>query len=194
MKLKTEPIKFFVLALFIAMTYSIIEARDFKGVNFPDSIQIGDETCVLNGIGIRKKFMVEAYYAGLYLKKITKNANEVISSNEPKAVLMQVVYKEVPADKWQEGWKEGFAITTPNPSPELRKSIDQFISFFSEPVKKGEQVLIKYEPTRGTEVIIRGKSKGIIPGEGFMKSLWSIWFGEKPASPELKAGMLGEAK
>ncbi|MCX7822759.1 MAG: chalcone isomerase family protein [Syntrophobacterales bacterium] len=187
--------RFYMSIILTVLTlFSIVEARELKGVNFPDSLQVGKENCVLNGIGVRKKFMIEAYYAGLYLKKPTKNAQEVISNDEPKAVLIQVVHKEIPADKWQEGWKEGFAITAPNAQSELKKSIDQFIAFFNEPLKKGEQVLIKYDPTKGTEVVIKGKSKGILPGKDFMKALWGIWFGEKPASSELKAGMLGESK
>lgn len=185
---------FFTMVLGLAVIFSTAEAKDFKGVNFPDTIQVGTDSCVLNGIGIRKKLMVEAYYSGLYLKKPTGNAEEVISSDESKAVLMHVVYKEIPADKWQEGWKEGFSVTASNAQPELKKSIDQFISFFNEPIRKGEQVLIKYDPAKGTEVIIKGKSKGVIPGKDFMKALWGIWFGNKPASTELKAGMLGETK
>ncbi len=182
------------LLVTILAAFSISDAKDFKGVTFPDSIKIGNETCVLNGIGIRKKMMLEGYYAGLYLKTPTKDAKTVISADEPKAVLIHVVYKEIPADKWQEGWKEGFAATAPAAGGELKKLIDQFISLFNEPIKKGEQVLISYDPAKGTEVIIKGKSKAVLPGKDFMMALWGIWFGEKPASAELKAGMLGEGK
>ncbi|MEJ5299561.1 MAG: chalcone isomerase family protein [Thermodesulforhabdaceae bacterium] len=178
----------------LLFAFSLAVAKEFKGVNFPDSIKIGNETCLLNGVGIRKKMMIEGYYAGLYIKTPSKNAKEVISSDEPKAVLIHVVYKEIPADKWQEGWKEGFAITAPQAQGELKKQIEQFIGFFNEPIKKGEQILISYDPAKGTEIIIKGKSKGVLLGKEFMQALWGIWFGDKPASAELKAGMLGESK
>lgn len=187
---------FALVTIIVALTvaFSVADAKEFKGVTFPDTLTIGNEVCTLNGIGIRKKFMVEGYYAALYLKTPSKNAKEVITSDQPKAVLIRVVYKEIPAEKWQEGWKEGFAITAPTAEGELKKLIDQFIYLFNEPIKKGEQVLISYDPTRGTEVVIKGKSKAILPGKDFMKALWSIWFGDKPASGELKSGMLGEAQ
>ena len=190
----TSRVAFLVSIGLLLWALSTVEARDFKGVNFPDTIKIGNETCTLNGIGIRKKMMIEGYYAGLYLKTPTKNAQEVISSDAPKAVLIHVVYKEIPTDKWQEGWKEGFAVTAPQAQGELKKQIDQFIGFFNEPIKKGEEILISYDPAKGTDVIIKGKSKGVLPGKEFMQALWSIWFGPKPASAELKAGMLGEVK
>ncbi len=180
-----------VLTAFLAIG-GVAESREFKGVAFPDSIVIGTSQCDLNGIGVRKKMMLEVYYGALYLKTPQRDAQQVINLEEPKGVLISVVYKAVDADKWQEGWREGFSHTAATPSPELKKKIDQFISFFQEPVLKGEEVRILYDPSRGTEVSIKGKVRGVIEGSDFMRALWGIWFGEKPASAELRAGMLGE--
>ncbi len=184
----------FVGFLCFILVTGFANARDFKGVNFPDKITIGKAECNLNGVGIRKKMMVDVYYGGLYFQKPTQNTDEVINSEEPKAVLIHVVYKSIDPEKWQEGWKEGFANTAPNPQESLKKKIETFIGLFNESVAKGEEVLITYDPSKGTEVIIKGKSKGTIEGSDFMKALWGIWFGPKPASKELKEGMLGISK
>lgn len=167
-------------------------AKEFNGVNFPDEVKIGQDTCKLVGIGVRKKFFVTVYYGGLYLKEPSKDRTKVIESDQPKQVLLHVIYKEVSADKWVEGWKEGFANNVANPSPNLQKKINQFLECFNEPVKSGETVQASYLPDRGTEVSIKGKQKAVIPGHDFMAALWSIWFGKHPASDSLLKGMLGE--
>lgn len=167
-------------------------ARDFKGVSFPDEVKIGGETCKLVGIGVRKKFFFTIYYGALYLKQPTSERTEVVESDQPKEVLLHVIYKEVGADKWVEGWKEGFAANVPNPGPELQKKITRFVDCFNEPVKSGETVKVSYLPGTGTEVSIKGEKKALIPGHDFMAALWSIWFGRHPASDSLMKGMLGE--
>lgn len=167
-------------------------AREFKGVDFPNEVKIGEESCKLVGIGVRKKFFITVYYGGLYLKEPAKDRQQVIESDQPKEVLLHVIYREVSADKWIEGWKEGFANNVDNPSPELQKKIKRFLDCFNEPVKSGETVQASYLPGRGTEVTIKGEQKALIPGHDFMAALWSIWFGKHPASDSLMEGMLGE--
>ncbi|SFM40736.1 chalcone isomerase family protein [Thermodesulforhabdus norvegica] len=183
------------IILFTALFFSLVSfygyALEFKGVIFEDRLTIGDTDCVLNGVGIRKKFFVEVYYGGLYLPQKTGDSRAVIEMDVPKAVVLKVVYKKVDAEKWREGWVEGFKKTAESYGGDLKERIDRFVSFFDEPVVKGEEVRVVYVPNRGTEVIVKGRSKGVIPGSDFMKALWAIWFGEEPASEELKKGMLG---
>lgn len=181
---------FFTL-LFVGLSYFYGSAAEFKGVIFEDSLTVGNTDCILNGVGVRKKFMVEVYYGGLYLPSKSKDDKAVIEMDVPKAVVLKVVYKKVDADKWRAGWVEGFAKTAPSPGGDLKDRIDKFVSFFDEPLVKGEEVRLLYIPGRGTEVVIKGRSRGVVPGNDFMKALWAIWFGEKPASEELKRGMLG---
>ncbi|MDY0041910.1 MAG: chalcone isomerase family protein [Desulforhabdus sp.] len=166
-------------------------ARELHGVNFADEIKIGADSCQLTGIGVRKKFFVTVYYGGLYLKEPTRDRALVIQSDQPKGVVLHVVYKEVPAEKWIEGWKEGFANNVADPGSDLQKKIDQFLACFNEPVKTGETVQVLYLPDKGTEVTIKGKPRTVIPGHDFMETLWSIWFGPHPASESLMKGMIG---
>jgi hypothetical protein len=91
-----------------------------------------------------------------------------------------------------EGWKADFAKNTPTPDTALQEDIQQFLTCFTEPVKKGEEVQITYVPGAGTEVMINQQVKASIPGTHFMKALWSIKFGTHPASEGLLKGMLGQ--
>lgn len=178
-----------LLGIFSAQT---VLSREVGGVSFPEKVSIAGQDCQLMGIGMRKKFFVDVYLGGLYLKTPTQDPHEVISSEQPKRVLLHVIYKQVDADKWVEGWKEGFQKSVSEPNQALETQISQFIGFFDKPVLKGETVQLTYLPGQGTEVVIRGQSKGTIPGRDFMTALWSIWFGPNPASESLKEGMLGK--
>lgn len=181
-----------VAVVVVLITMQTGLAKEFKGVNFPDEVKIGQDVCKLVGIGIRKKFFITVYYGALYLQQPATDRSQVIDSEQAKEVLLQVIYKEVSADKWVEGWNEGFVSNTPSPNPELQKKIEQFLSCFDEPVTSGQSVKISYLPGTGTEVTIKGKQKAVISGHEFMAALWSIWFGKHPASKSLMDGMLGE--
>ena len=184
---------FYMLFLVCVATFVSGEAlaKSFKGVNFPDFVIVGDKKCELNGIGIRKKFFIEVYYGALYLPYKSSDAKRIVQDNVPKAVIMHVVYKKIGPKKWVEGWKEAFEDSVKANTPGLKEKIEKFLSFFDEPVVRGGEVFISYDPRSGTEVKINGKLKGIVEGSDFMEALWNVWFGEKPVSKDLKKGMLG---
>ncbi len=161
--------------------------------SFPNQITIGQTTCVLNGFGLRKKLVVDVYYGALYLTEKSSDAKAVIQADKAKGIIMHFVYKEVDAAKLVETWKEGFEKTAPNPEAALKNRMDTFMGYFTEPLKKGEEIRLLYEPGVGTHVLIKGKEKGVVPGADFMRALWGIFLGEKPASEALKKGMLGQS-
>lgn len=195
--MKTGKSAYFYLLVAISAVVLLLDAsigftKDFKGVDFPNEVKVGQESCKLTGIGVRTKFFVKVYYGALYLHNPTKDRKQIINADEPKEVLLHVVYKEVTADKWIDGWKEGFANNVVSPSSELQDKINQFLKCFDGPVKSGETVRLSYIPGKGTQIYVKDKQKALIPGHDFMVALWSIWFGEHPASESLMKGMLGE--
>ena len=40
-----------------------------NGVQMPDEVTVDSQKLVLNGMGMRKKWLISVYMAGLYLKK-----------------------------------------------------------------------------------------------------------------------------
>ncbi len=180
------------LCLVAAGMAAVAWARDFKDVSFPDQCVIAGKTCPLVGIGVRKKFFFTIYYGALYMAQPSHDARQVVAAQQPKRIIMHVIYHEISPSKWVDGWKDGFAITAPHPGSQLQGKIMAFLNCFDEPVRKGERVVITYVPERGTVVEIKGKTKATIAGSDFMIALWSIWFGEEPVSQALMEGMLGK--
>jgi hypothetical protein len=105
-------------------------------------------------------------------------------------MVMHFVYKEVSREKLVDGWNEGFDKNSKASLPALTERIDQFNSYFDGSVKKGEEVVLTYVPGSGTEVVIKGETKGTVSGKDFMEALFKIWFGEYPADKGLKESIL----
>jgi hypothetical protein len=163
-------------------------AMTVQGVTFPDTSSVGGKPVTLNGMGVRVAYIfVKVYVGGLYLATPTHDATAATQTDEPKRVLLQFL-RDVTHEEMVNAMREGFAHTA---SAALQPQVDQFSGFFTQPLVTGSQASFDYVPGTGTTVTIGGQAKGTIPGADFMRALWGIWLGDKPADASLKAGMLG---
>jgi hypothetical protein len=163
-------------------------AATLADVTMPDTITVGSQTLVLNGLGLRTKLFVKVYVGGLYLEKKSADAAAIAQADSTKRVVLQFIYGEVTRDQMVESFTEGFK----NNAPGAQKvQVDQFIAAL-ETMKKGEQLVATYVPGTGTTLAIRGKDKLTIPGLPFGQALFSVWLGPKPPTGDLKNGMLGK--
>jgi hypothetical protein len=183
---------FLILFVLIAGVYGESNALEFKGVNFPETVTIQNLTCKLNGVGLRKKVIINVYLGALYLAEPSNAPEKIIASDQIKQVTMHFLYKEVKPEQLNEAWDEGFSKNFPNAAVKLKPQITAFKSYFTEPMKKDDTMSFTYIPGKGTEVVIKGKSKGIIEGKEFMTALFSVWFGQFPPDKGLKEGMTGK--
>lgn len=191
--MRTRLVPIAVVLVLLAVFPSYCPAREFKGVNFPDTETIGNSTVKLTGIGLRKKLIINVYLGALYQETVTADAAQAISADKPKRVVLHFLYNNVGKDDLISAWDEGFKNNNPAARvTALRDRIETFKGYFTEPVKSGEKIVITYVPGKGTEVSIKGAVKGTIPGQDFMEALFSVWLGPKPPSGDLKKGMLGE--
>jgi hypothetical protein len=179
-----------LLALFI--TFAGYSQTQVEGVTLPNTMKIGEHQTVLNGAGVREKLWIDLYVGALYLTEKKSNAKEILDSNEPMAVRLQIVSKLVSSSKMIEAVEDGFKKSTNNNVAPLRKQIDQFIGFFEEEIVKGDIFDITYQPERGVVAYKNGEQRGVIQGKAFKRALFGIWLDKKPADDDLKEGMLGK--
>jgi hypothetical protein len=177
-----------ILAAFAVAT---ADAREYKGVTFPDTETIGDATVKLQGIGLRKKLIINVYLGALYLETPSSDAAAVISSDQVKRVVLHFIYNGVTAKDLTKAWSEGFEKNVTDKTPALKDKMATFIGYFTEPVKSGQTIVVTYIPGKGTEIAVKNAVKGTIEGKDFMEALFSIWLGKFPPSGDLKKGMLG---
>lgn len=169
-----------------------VHAREVAGVNLDETAQIPGVTTplVLNGAGVRSKFFVKIYVAGLYLPEKLASAGAILASPGPKRVHMHFVYDEISAEKIRAAWSEGYeANHSDEELARFRDRIAQFNGYFPA-LKAGDVVDVDYAPDSGTSVRLNGEIRGTIPGEDFHQATMRIWLGDAPASSGLKRAMV----
>ena len=166
------------------------DAASLAGVTLPDTAQVGGSTLTLNGLGLRTKFGVKVYVAGLYLPQKSSDADGIVKSDAPKRIVMQFVHS---ASKSQmtDAFDDGFKDNAPEASKTMKADIDRMLGTL-EGVKPGDQMVFTYVPGTGTTLAINGQDKVTIAGAGFAQTLFLVWFGPKPPNAGLKKGLLGQ--
>ena len=178
------------VVVFVLVSMFDLHAASLAGVTLPDTEQVGSTKLVLNGLGLRTKFMVKVYVAGLYLEQKSSDPSAIIKADAPKRIVMQFVHgasKSQMADAFDESFKDN----TPDAVKTMKPDIDRLLAAL-EAVKNGDQMVFTYVPGTGTTFAINGKEKLTIAGPAFGQVLFSVWLGPKPPNADLKKGMLGQ--
>ena len=162
-------------------------AATLADVTLPDTITVNNQTLVLNGLGLRSKMFIKVYVGGLYIEKKTTDAAAIIQADTPKRVVLQFLY-EPSREQMVDAFKEGFDGNAPG---KFKTEVEKWLAA-QEGFKKGDQLVTTYVPGTGTTLTIRGKDKLTIPGLPFAQAVFSVWFGPKPPTSDLKNGMLGK--
>lgn len=182
-----------ILPLFFAILHCFAYSQTIiEGVSMPNQIKSGSQNIQLNGGGVREKFFLDLYVAGLYLKTPSSDASKIMGADEAMGIRIQIVSGLISSEKMAEAVDEGFKNSSQNLLPALKTRIQQFKDVFKEEIKKGDIYEILYEPGKGTMVYKNGKLSATIPGVDFKKGLFGIWLCEVPAQESLKAAMLGK--
>jgi len=182
--------KIFIVLAIITFAVSAF-AVEIAGVTLPETISASDDSLVLNGVGLRKKFIIKVYASALYLKEKETNEETILNADEPMIIRMVMLYEGVSPEKLRKTWIEGFEANTEDISP-LQERIDTLTSWFTTETKKGDTYELLYVPEKGTRLSINNSVKGIIEGLDFKKALFSIWLGEEPADNKLKEHLLSK--
>ncbi|MFZ3214346.1 MAG: chalcone isomerase family protein [Terriglobales bacterium] len=167
-----------------------LHAATLAGVTLPDTVQVGSKTLVLNGLGLRKKYFVKVYVAGLYLEQKSSDPGAIIKADAPKRIVMQFLHG---ASKSQmaDAFEESFNNNAPDAKQTMKADIDRLLGAL-EPVKEGDQMVFTHLPGTGTTLAINGQHKLTIAAPAFGPVLFSVWLGPKPPNADLKKGMLGQ--
>lgn len=181
-----------LLLSFASFSSFSLQAKEIAEVNIPETISLSDQSTklILNGTGIRTKFIFDIYIGSLYLEKKAHTPKEVYNMHGEKRISMHFLYSEVDKEKLVKGWNEGFENNLSKKElAKFKTQINQFNNLFVT-VKKGDVINLNFTPTTGTQVVINNKVKGLVEGDDFFVALLKIWLGEEPADSDLKEAML----
>jgi len=165
-------------------------AGTLANVTLPDTVQAGNSTLMLNGMGLRTKYMVKVYVAGLYLAQKSSDPQAILKADAPKRIVMHFV-RDVSKNQLTDGFTESFENNTPDAAKAMKPEIDRLFGAL-ESIKDGDEIVFTYLPGTGTSLAIAGKDKLTIAAPAFGAMLFSVWLGPKPPNAALKKGLLGQ--
>ncbi len=137
-------------------------AAEVSGVKVDDTATVAGKSLVLNGAGMRKKFVINVYVAALYLSEKKSSPADVQALATPKRVTLYI-QREVSSDEFGQ-----LFITSMNKNStkeEKAKVINQtgkFGEMFAslDKVKKGDVIHLDWIPGQGTVSTVNGKATG----------------------------------
>ena len=184
-----------MIFLGLVLTFFSAQAAELAGVVLPDSKNIANKELHLYGLGLREKYWLDIYVAGLYLpssfSKPNLSSQEIIIAELPKSIHTEFIFPNVPKEKMIETLEENIQ-NNPKITQITQEKMHQCQSWM-EDYTSGDKVIFDYVPNHGTTITVKGVVKGTISGSDFMQALFSIYLGPNPASEQLKRGLLNSS-
>src|SRR5262245_3148346 len=182
-------VSFAILVVSVASTLGVAaRAAQLEGARLPDTLNAGDKTLTLNGLGLRKKAMFKDYVDGLYLESPSTDAGTILAADQPKAIRMHFL-RDLNKGQLVEAFQEGFEANVPQKASQ-QAAFDRMLALVPD-VKQGNTLTVTYLPGKGTPLSAGNSVLGVFEGKGFADAVFAIWLGPKPPSEELKKGLLG---
>ncbi len=170
------------------------QTLDVAGVKYAPSVQLAGATLQLNGAGVRHKFVIKVYTAGLYLGTRATTPEAAIAAPGPKR-LHVVMLRDIDANELGRLFTRGMQDNAPR--EEFSKSIPgtlRMADIFSAKKKlmAGDNFSVDWVPGVGTSVLVNGKAQGdAVKEPEFFNALLRIWLGANPADATLKEALMG---
>ena len=165
-------------------------------MKYAPSVQVAGSTLQLNGAGIRYKFVIKVYTAGLYLAGKASTPEAVLAAPGPKRMHV-VMLRDIDANELGRLFTRGMQDNSPR--EEFSKSIPgtlRMADIFSAKKKLvvGDNFSVDWVPGVGTTVLVNGTAQGDpVKEPEFFTALMRIWLGNTPADTALKDALLGQS-
>lgn len=184
-------------AVLIAGAATGAMAAQVAGLTYQDTVKVAGKDLQLNGLGIRTKFFVKVYGAGLYLPAKKSSVEEVLKTTGPRRVQLQIM-REISGDEFGAAFMAGInANLSKEEKSKIVTQISQFGQIFAmmPSLKKGDVLDLDWVPGTGTVAGFNGKPIGeVMQDIAFHNAVLKIWLGDKPVDSALKPLLLGGAK
>lgn len=174
------------------------ETVDVANVKYETALDLAGQKLVLNGAGIRYKFVVKVYTAGLYLTTKANTTAEVLAAHGPKRIHIQML-RDIDGNELGKLFTKGMEANAPR--EEFVKCINGVLKLSEvfasrKQLNSGDNFSVDYVPGIGSTLLLNGKSlmPEPIKEPEFFSALLRIWLGDKPADDALKDALLGIKK
>uniref|UniRef100_UPI00333EF045 chalcone isomerase family protein n=1 Tax=Castellaniella defragrans TaxID=75697 RepID=UPI00333EF045 len=168
-------------------------AMEIAGVPIAGQRDVQGHTLVLNGAGLRKRFVFDVYVAALYVGQKTQDAGALIRSDQLRRMtltLLRDIDSKTLADALNEGLRDN---TSAEELAGLQPSIDAFMDIMNKggEGRTGDVIDLDMDAS-GVSVSFQGTVLGTVQDPRFGSALLRVWLGEKPAQSSLRKALLGQ--
>ena len=171
------------------------QSLEQAGVKYSPSVQVAGSNLQLNGAGVRYKFVIKVYTAGLYLGTKATTPEAVAGAPGPKR-LHVVMLRDIDANELGKLFTRGMQDNVPRDTfSKLIAGTLRMADIFSAKKKlvAGEHFSVDWVPGVGTTVLVNGQAQGApVKEPEFFNALLSIWLGPNPADQQLKDALLSQ--
>ncbi len=181
-----------VVSSFLVSTTSVLANEKGKLV-IPKSTTCADQELQLNGLGTRKKLFLKLYVASLYVQELQTDAIAFLEMSQASCMRLNITSSKITAEKMVKATREGFNNATKGNTAPIESEIETFLTWLSQPIKKGDEFEFAFVPHNVIHVSKNGTELGVIENKEFATALFAIWLGDMPADKKLKTGLLGTA-
>jgi hypothetical protein len=165
-----------------------------EGARYESSVQLAGERLLLNGVGVRKRFVFDIYAGGLYVSQRAARTEDLVRQPGPKRVALRFL-RDVDGELFVTSLHNGLKANHSEAELEKWKSQVDVLTRTIQTIalaRRGDAINFEYTPQDGTRVTVNGVTRGpLIPGADFYAAVLRVWLGETPADAGLKKGMLG---
>ena len=182
-----------VALLGVSLSIAAARGAEVAGVALDDRVTVTGAPLVLNGAGLRTRFLLEVYVIGLYVRARTTSADAVLDAREPRRVRL-VLKRAVDAQTIWENFNERIRTNaSPAELAVLEPRLVEVERAFREigAVAEGDVVDIDFAADGSGVIRYRGEEKGAFSGADLSRALLKIWLGAKPVQSDLKQALLG---
>ena len=169
-----------------------IAQPDIANIRPEATLSVEGNTLVLNGAGLRSKFVIDVYVAALYVSTPSQDATALINSQSPRRMRLHLL-RTIDSKTLDAALQEGLnANTTDTERQNLRESANQLSQLMASigTAKEGDIVDLDFS-ANGVSVTYNARPLGHIKNSAFSSALLAVWLGDKPAQTSLKKALLG---
>jgi hypothetical protein len=176
---------------YLIISIGLFLVTTISASDVPQTIEFEGSNLILNGQGTRVVFFMKVYEGSLYLENKNSDADEIMNSNAPMALRIDVTSEMVTADAMKKALSEGLEKSTNNNTSHIFDEIEQLSSSFNSAVASGDFYEFIFVPEIGTHVLKNNELVELIPGFDFKKAFFGIFLSNNPIQKNLKKAMLG---
>ena len=191
-----SQILFLLLLIPLLAHAAMVEPKTKR--EYPEEVKVGpdDAAYTLKGTGValrEKTFMkVDVYVIASYISAkadIQDNKAQQVKDLDVNKRLVMDLTRGFSAEKLKKAFSEVIEKNYEDMSM-FKADMDTFLAYFTKDAEEGDNLVFDYQPLIGLTTTVNGEVKGVINNFEFVKALWTVWFGDKPASKGMREDLV----